>query len=232
MKRKKVAGLIGTIVLLAAIGIGATLAYFTDTDTKTNEITMGDIDIGLSEPSFLEENAIGIVPNELIEKDPTITVKTGSKDAYIRAKVTYEWVSATGGKSAITGGELEELKNNITWRSGWVESTLEGEEDVWYYQNRVKEDQKILLFDHVLIPNWGNKVAGKTLNITIEAAGIQADNFNPKRSDVELTDNVRVHHVIGGPQNYEVVEGELTKFPNAIIGWHGATPENNQNNND
>ncbi|HIU74721.1 MAG TPA: hypothetical protein IAC62_02475 [Candidatus Pelethocola excrementipullorum] len=228
MKRKKVAGLIGTIVLLAAIGIGATLAYFTDTDTKTNVITMGDIDIELTEPSFSKDSTIGIVPNELIEKDPTITVKAGSKDAYIRAKVTYEWDEGNGTATPLTGDELEALKNNITWRTGWVASTLEGEEDVWYYQYVVGEtniDQKIVLFDQVLIPNWGNDVAGKKLNITIEASGIQADNFNPERSGEVLSDNVRYLHEIEGPLNYEVVGGELMKFPNAMIGWHGATPE-------
>lgn len=229
MKRKKAAGLIGTMVLLAAIGIGATLAYFTDTDTKTNEITMGDIDIELSEPHFPQGGKIeGIVPNELIKKDPTITVKAGSEDAYIRAKVTYEWDEGNGNVTDLTGNELEELKNNITWRSGWVESTLEGEEDVWYYQYVVGEtnvDQKIVLFDQVLIPNWKNDVAGKRLNITIEAAGIQADNFSPEISEVDLTDNVRVLHEIDGPLKYEVVVGDLNDFPNAIIGWYGITPE-------
>lgn len=224
MKRKKVAGLIGSIVLLAAIGIGATLAYFTDTDTKTNVITMGDIDIELSEPSFPEGGMTGVVPNELIEKDPTITVKAGSEDAYIRAKVTYEWVDANNNRTEITGDELDELKNNITWRSGWVASPLEVEKDVWYYQyivGKTNIDQKIILFDHVLIPNWGNDVAGKTLNITIEAAGIQADNFSPEISENPLTDNVRILDEING----KVVEGDLKEFKNAIIGWDGITPE-------
>lgn len=100
----------------------------------------------------------------------------------------------------------------------------EEEKDVWYYQyivGKTNIDQKIILFDHVLIPNWGNDVAGKTLNITIEAAGIQADNFSPEISENPLTDNVWILDEING----KVVEGDLKEFKNAIIGWDGITPE-------
>lgn len=228
MKNKKVIGVIGSLALVAAVGIGATLAYFTDYDSKENVVVMGKVDIELEEPNFAgnEEGKIeNVAPNELIVKDPTITVKADSKDAYIRAKVTYAWEE--GG--LLDQGDLEEMKDNITWQPGWIESPLDGEENVWYYQDLVEssdKDQEFVLFDMVMIPNWGNEVAGKTLKITVEAAAIQADNFNPQRSSDNLTDSPRMlMEQDGGPLQFRIMTGNAKLYPEAIVGWYGITPE-------
>ena len=40
------------ICLVAALGIGGTLAYLTDSEQITNRFSMGDLDITLDEPSW------------------------------------------------------------------------------------------------------------------------------------------------------------------------------------
>ncbi len=47
MKKKKILTMVAAVALVAVIGVGATLAYFTDKDSKTNVVTMGKVDIDL-----------------------------------------------------------------------------------------------------------------------------------------------------------------------------------------
>ena len=86
MKNKKLIAL----AIAGVLGIGAiaggTLAYFTDSDNKTNVITMGHVDVDLEEPGW--ENPNNVQPGNKYLKDPQISVVDGSEDAYLRAKVT------------------------------------------------------------------------------------------------------------------------------------------------
>ena len=59
MNRKKVATLMVSLGLLSVVGVGATLAYFTDNAEQENIITMGHVDIDLTEESNGEEGKEG-----------------------------------------------------------------------------------------------------------------------------------------------------------------------------
>lgn len=90
--KKKLLALAMVICMLAIAVIGTTYAYFTDqTDTKTNTFTVGKVDIDLTEPEFdkLTDADKKITPEKTITKDPTITLKSGSEEAYILAKVEF-----------------------------------------------------------------------------------------------------------------------------------------------
>ena len=91
MRNKRIIALAGTVALVGVVGVGATLAYFTDTDNTLNTVTMGHVDIDLDEPIFSAENENNtienVTPNQTITKDPTITVKADSESCYLRAKV-------------------------------------------------------------------------------------------------------------------------------------------------
>lgn len=127
-KNKKLLVLVA--LFLAVFAVGGTLAYLTDTTTeKTNTFTFGKVDIEIIEPKWDEhlradENyGKKIAPGESFEKDPTITVKEDSKDAYVFMEVavptgtvngkpntplfTYEvengWEEVVGGGSTATG---------------------------------------------------------------------------------------------------------------------------------
>lgn len=85
MKKKIMAACLA--VCLAAIAvIGGTLAYFTDTEEKTNTFTVGNVDIVLTEPEWNGEDA-KLIPGRTIVKDPTITIEADSERAYTFMKV-------------------------------------------------------------------------------------------------------------------------------------------------
>ena len=72
MKKKKITTLVASLALVGAVAFGATLAYFTDSDNATNTITMGHVDIDLTEPNYPGGEEGGkienVVPNQNIVK--------------------------------------------------------------------------------------------------------------------------------------------------------------------
>ncbi|MDY5219812.1 MAG: TasA family protein [Eubacteriales bacterium] len=86
MNKKKILVLAVSVALVAILAIGGSLAYFTDTtETKTNEFTVGNVDIELSEPEW--EGTANLMPGVTYPKDPTITVQDGSQDCWVFMKV-------------------------------------------------------------------------------------------------------------------------------------------------
>lgn len=177
MKNKKLGTLVGSLALVATLGVGATLAYFTDSQDITNTITMGNVDIDLEEPNFDpgddDDTIENIKPGQEIVKDPTIIVKANSEATYLRAKITY---------GNLTTEQADQLEALITFASGWVKSG-----DYYYYQTKVEksqQNQSIQFFTEVTIPQgWGNEVTKLTFTIDVQAEAIQADNFTPETND-------------------------------------------------
>ena len=89
---KKILALCLVVVLAVTAVTGATLAYFTDTDTVENTFTMGKVKIDLTENEGKENEGIdyqdAIVPGHVFTKDPTVEIETGSEDAYLFLDVT------------------------------------------------------------------------------------------------------------------------------------------------
>lgn len=101
MKTKlKVLGLLMAAVLLVGTSILGTMAYLTSTDTVTNTFTVGNVKITLDEAKAnadgtlvegaerVRANEYKLMPGHTYNKDPMVTVKAGSEDAYIRMVVT------------------------------------------------------------------------------------------------------------------------------------------------
>lgn len=184
MNKKKILALVTALTLVAVVGIGATLAYFTDSDEATNVITMGHVDIDLDEPNFdptpegeEKDNKIeNIVPGQEITKDPTITVAGDSEDAYIRAKIEFS--------NNLSPEQKADLLAGIN-----VDSTVWflGTDGYYYYKDVVGAGSKVVLFGKVVIPSkWGNEVADLTFEINVSAEAIQADNFTPQKDDAGM----------------------------------------------
>lgn len=77
---KKIASIVACLCLAASAVVGGTLAYFTDTDTKTNTFTTGNVDIELVE-NFPNNK---LLPGENNALEKKVTVKNvGSEDAYM-----------------------------------------------------------------------------------------------------------------------------------------------------
>lgn len=96
--------------ILGVVAISGIFAYLTDTDEKKNQFTIGNVEIELLEPAWeiTEENkstvdkndneipdfAENIVPNQEIDKDPSIKNK-GTTDAYVFMEVLVPMVNAS-----------------------------------------------------------------------------------------------------------------------------------------
>lgn len=88
MKKKTILVAAIAVMLVAALVVGGTLAYFTDkSGPKVNTFTVGNVAIDLDEPSWKENESHTLLPGASYAKDPTITVKEGSQDAYVFLKL-------------------------------------------------------------------------------------------------------------------------------------------------
>lgn len=100
--KKKLTAVALVVCMLAIMLVGASLAYFTDTEAKTNTFTMGKVDIELTEPNWDNKtpNGAKLMPGTVIDKDPTITAVEKSEDAYLFLDVIFNkynslfWVMA------------------------------------------------------------------------------------------------------------------------------------------
>ncbi|MEG2353895.1 MAG: TasA family protein [Clostridium sp.] len=77
------------LVVVAAISIGATSAYFTDKQSVTNTFTVGDVKIGIEEAEWGKLPNHDIAPGKTLSKDPVIK-NTGKNSCWMRVKVAYD----------------------------------------------------------------------------------------------------------------------------------------------
>ena len=193
MKNKKLIALaIAGVVGIGAIA-GGTLAYFTDSDNKTNVITMGHVDVDLEEPGW--ENPNNVQPGNKYLKDPQISVVDGSEDAYLRAKVTVTLKDKNGNDVMVDGEQLlPALSEVVDINDGW--NPTPDADGYYYYNTKVSAPTTVSLFKvkgegenkyTVEIPmSWGNAYADTVLTIDIVAEGIQADNFTPQMDGTNI----------------------------------------------
>lgn len=176
---------IALAVALVALAGYSTLAYFTATDTATNTVTAGKLEIVINEydqenpEEPVEENNDGItlafenvVPGDTIAKIVKIKSLEGNIDAYIRAKIDMEWdLNEENDPEESTASDavvIPELAN------GW----LLGTDGYYYYATAVSANTEIdflngLYFD---FEEMGNEYQGATLTITITAEAVQSKN--------------------------------------------------------
>ena len=94
MKKKKT--IIAALILLLLLIIGGTVAYFTDTDDKTNTFTLGNVKIKLVEDAYDEAVAAGettdILPGVAVAKDPAVK-NEGNNAAFVFVEVEVDCVA-------------------------------------------------------------------------------------------------------------------------------------------
>ena len=177
MKRKKLLTLLLSTALIATIGIGSTLAYFTDNDAATNTITTGKVDISMTEGFKLEN----LVPGDSVEEKAVVKVETGSVDSYLRVKMEVlpkENVTLTEEQVAAITKVIEGSMD-----AAWVYSETNG----YYYYNANEgtavADTEYVFYDGFKLPvEWGNEYASKGIEIKLYAEAIQKAHFSPYRN--------------------------------------------------
>ena len=207
--------MVAALALVGAIGVGSTLAYFTDNDAATNVVTMGHVDITLTEKSGDEITDEGlefanIVLGDVLSKEPVITVVKGSESCYLRAKIEISGLD----KIVVNNVETDytpSLLENINIGTDWV---LNQDDGYYYYKNKMEkkanEDQPVSLFTTVTIPtSWGNEVADAEFTIAITAEAIQADNFTPAKTNGVITGWTDANGNYITVENYDEIVGTL-----------------------
>ncbi len=195
MKKRNLLISILSLALVAVIGVGATLAYFTDkTDVKNNVFTTGMVDITLTDTSDSEkatETETGIffdevMPGDLLDKNVYITVDKDSAPAYVGAFVSVDY-SHFGRPEAY---DVMGLVNDAMMRAGTMNNwntyyvSVGGTDGVLYVYNQVVEpddanDVVLDLFSDIQIPTtWGNDFAASSFGINVQAFAAQAENFS------------------------------------------------------
>lgn len=186
--KKKILTAALAVCMLATLVIGMSLAYFTDTESKTNTFTVGNVDITLTEPGWLGDSAdaVRLIPGKTIAKDPTIKVAEGSQTAYTFMKVQLSPDFRKLIKDWATAQKVSDPKEMI---SAWFSSTVKpkimaADIEKGYVILGVLSPkaagESVTYFDKVTVPATVTQdmiKANGTYSIVITAYAIQAEGF-------------------------------------------------------
>lgn len=194
MKKLKI---IPSVLLVCALGFGTgvTLAYFTDSERATNEMTIGNIDVTLTEPNFSQDTVTKnpATQFEEVTKDPIVTNTDNANDAIVFLKVTAprDGVQIVADDGSLGTKQTQEMywfklaSDPITthanhFNSNWIELPNKESDGVYVfgYHTRLKAGESTdALFDKVQRMRVLEE-SGKTANdINIQTYAIQADNI-------------------------------------------------------
>ena len=122
---KKNRTIIAAVVLLMVFVVGGAIAYFTDSETKTNTFTIGSVDITLTEDGWdaladtnsnnIPDAAEDMMPGDSVTKDPLINNVSTKNPAYVFIKVEVPCTTIVA--PATTSEELF----TYTVNAGWTE---------------------------------------------------------------------------------------------------------------
>lgn len=193
MKKKTILVAAIAVMLVAALVVGGTLAYFTDTKTADNTFTMGNVAITLDETnaapdaptgSRVDGNTYNVYPGQTVTKDP-IVHNTGSNAAYIRATVTVSnW--ATLSKELYPNVALADTLKELvgSFGEGWSVVGAEADKSgavtftLKYDRQLAAGADTAPMFQQVTVPaGLENENASSFKTMTVQAQAIQADGF-------------------------------------------------------
>lgn len=174
IKRKSFLGIMA-ILILSAITITITLAWFTDREEVYNVFTVGKVDITLTEPKWDEKmeedvNHSLMMPGKTILKDPTVTVDESSQPSYVRVKITVPT-------------RLKNIIEDFDLNDGWVYKKTVSNDYYYEYTGIVNPNTTLPpVFDEVVVKTTASSadfasIEEEDLNIDIVAEAIQAANL-------------------------------------------------------
>lgn len=175
MNTKKKAVSIALAACIAAVAVaGTTMAYLTDKADAKNVMTIGKVDITLTEPNWTatgEKEAADLYPGEAVAKDPTVE-NVGQNPAFVRIKLEMP--------------ESVQFTFRTDYQDG-ISKDWEEYEGYYYYKAVLPAGETAdALFDQVVLdPNTTNAVAGEKAQINVFAEAVQAQGAKVKFEDVE-----------------------------------------------
>ena len=188
-------------VLLVAASVMGTMAYLTSTDKVENTFTVGNVAIKLDEAKVntdgtpvtpaerVKANSYKLLPGHTYNKDPMVTVLSGSEASYIKMTVTFSKASALDAIFAPTGADLTSIFNgydstNWIYKGNTKDATANTRTYEFWYKETVGAPTADValdaLFDSITVPGTITNEQLATIEgmtITVNAYAIQADGF-------------------------------------------------------
>lgn len=215
--KKKVALTAAAVALVGTLAVGGTLAWFTDTETATNVVTMGKVDILLKEDGGTDDNKVtspegleykNVMPGDKFQK--AVSIENKGNDAYVRVKIVVSGkdviLNSLVDKKEVDSKEEPNKDNDITFLKevdntfnaldlDWTKGTINGEGVCYaYVPTFLLSDKKTeeTIFDKIQIPGaeWGNEYVEQKFNIKVVADAIQSKNFDNADAAFTEFDNV------------------------------------------
>ncbi|EGT3613256.1 hypothetical protein E5N06_07855 [Clostridium perfringens] len=186
MSKKKIIGL--CIAGVLAVGsIGGSLAWFTSSDSKTNQFSTASTD-NPSNPNsgikidekFDENKAKNRLPGDEVTKQVNV-INTATYDQLIRVKIKKVWKDAKGEEKP----DLDTKNINLNFENNLTDSNkpeegkwIEGSDGYYYYNGIVNPDGQTanLLESVTLSKDTTNEFKGLKFDVVVDSEGVQAAN--------------------------------------------------------
>lgn len=154
-----------SILLLASVAIGVTIAYFTSSATVAGNITLGDpVTISITQGGASVESltfAGDALPGTVYDQPIGVSAPAQMTEALMRAKLT------------ITNTDGATTNVEATTTGSWTT----GDDDYYYYNGTVNANDNINFITQVTIPtSLTNADANKTYTINVVVETIQQAN--------------------------------------------------------
>lgn len=181
--KKKITTIFLCAALFAIVAIGASLAYFTDTDSAKNVFTVGNIDIELNETAKVTDangedvaNAVNkndnggysysnLMPTYKLTKEPVIK-NTGKNEAYVRVAVVMNNVTPINNAiddayeaKNYTNEQIQAVYDKVFdgWGISYTKRNVNGHNDRRMWMKERREDNKVLFNGQIdMYCNLGN----------------------------------------------------------------------------
>lgn len=174
---KKLAIAVVALSLALVCVIGGTLAFLVATsNTVTNTFTYGEITLKLWEEEKTNEtgmNFTNVVPGDVLEKDPVVTVVKGSEACYVYVLIDNQLGTAATYNIDNTWTKVGESGTKVLYRYASVVDATEEAEDLAVF-NKLK-------FESNLVKAEVDSLADK--NVVISAYAHQSDNTDQATAD-------------------------------------------------
>ena len=205
--KKKLTAVALIVCMLAIMLVGATLAYFTDTDDADNVFTVGNVDIILTEPQWEavgKTEAEDVYPGEALAKDPTVT-NDGANPCLIRVKI--EWPT-----DEAAAGEWNYRNENYVIdavNEGWYAA----EDGYIYYLSPLAAGETTAkpAFTAVVVPvTLTNDASDTEYHIPVTAEAVQAQGVFPSYSKIADGIDTETVDAASGKTELQVIQDFFT----------------------
>lgn len=174
---KKLAIAVVALSLALVCAVGGTLAFLVaKSGTVTNTFTYGEIAIKLWEENKTNESGMNftdVVPGDVLEKDPVVTVVEGSEACYVYVLIDNQLGEAASYNIGETWEHVHESGTKVLYRYTSVVDATEAAQDLTVFTT--------LTFEADLVKNDVDALADK--DVVISAYAHQSDNTDQETAD-------------------------------------------------